>query len=469
MLEIILSIAKYFTLILSGLYIYIKLSNIKLRPSNLIDIVVAAVMAVAIYYAAQVFKLFVPLLLFFTIQLYSFVRYRQTLLKNFIMTTISMGISVFIMEIANLIAFPICYIVYFYTADEVLRDSLVRIIICVLLIVATFSMFKIKRFRNGISLQKNDGYTELLLLASILCIILFSIFYTDDILNSYIELIMVGIFICGLTLLSWWRKNIHNAYTKQIFSRNELIYEKRIEEFETERAELIKQNNELSKIIHRDNKLIPAMLNAVNKLIETSAKTEELTLLLDQLNELSAERKNVIADYQSSAEDLPKTNVVALDAALHFLHNKALQNKVEFRVDLNYASINLIISKTKNMTELVTILCDLGENAVIAAKSRPDGKVLLSFGLVNELTPYFSFYDNGDYFDKKVLSNLGRRRTTTHKAEGGSGIGIMSLFEILDNFKASFLLDEHIENNEFTKCIKITFDGLQNINISSNN
>lgn len=214
MLEIILSIAKYFTLILSGLYIYIKLSNIKLRPSNLIDIVVAAVMAVAIYYAAQVFKLFVPLLLFFTIQLYSFVRYRQTLLKNFIMTTISMGISVFIMEIANLIAFPICYIVYFYTADEVLRDSLVRIIICVLLIVVTFSMFKIKRFRNGISLQKNDGYTELLLLASILCIILFSIFYTDDILNSYIELIMVGIFICGLTLLSWWRKNINNAYTK---------------------------------------------------------------------------------------------------------------------------------------------------------------------------------------------------------------------------------------------------------------
>jgi hypothetical protein len=121
------------------------------------------------------------------------------------------------------------------------------------------------------------------------------------------------------------------------------------------------------------------------------------------------------------------------------------------------------------MTELITLICDLGENAIIATKEKLNGNILLSFGLTEELVPYFNFYDNGSFFDKKVIANMGRRRITTHKEDGGNGIGLMTLFEILNKYNASYSLNEQLINSEFTKCIEVTFDGLHNKTFILNN
>ena len=76
-----------------------------------------------------------------------------------------------------------------------------------------------------------------------------------------------------------------------------------------------------------------------------------------------------------------------------------------------------------------------------------------------------SVFDSGEPFDDKVKKKLGRLRVTTHKDEGGSGIGMMTTFEILKKYKASFTIDEQIDNGTYTKKVCVCFDGKGNIKI----
>ena len=61
---------------------------------------------------------------------------------------------------------------------------------------------------------------------------------------------------------------------------------------------------------------------------------------------------------------------------------------------------------------------------------------------------------------------MGRRNVTTHAHEGGSGIGLMALFDSLRARRGSFFLDETPANG-FTKCVCIRFDGKDSYSIKS--
>ncbi|MGN1085093.1 MAG: hypothetical protein ACI4QX_08815, partial [Lachnospiraceae bacterium] len=68
------------------------------------------------------------------------------------------------------------------------------------------------------------------------------------------------------------------------------------------------------------------------------------------------------------------------------------------------------------------------------------------------------FFDSGANFDARVIENLGKKRCTTHKNEGGSGIGLMTTLEILEKKKGSFELEEFRENCLFTKRVSVVLD-----------
>jgi len=329
--------------------------------------------------------------------------------------------------------------------------------------VLTFLIYRIKRLKSGISVQNNDGSVEILLLISILCIFLMTLFYAENLTNSYADLIVSTIIFCGLALIVWWRKHVTNNYLKQLHKRNESIYEHRIEEYEKERGELLAQNAELSKIIHRDNKLIPAMAAAVEKVIASASNKNDFDDILSQLEELSAEHKEIINLYQAKSDTLPKTGNTALDAVIHFLNTKCLQCGVSAEFKIDGEAVPPLLQKINDHTDLNTILCDLGENAIIATKSIPSGKICIAIEKDDLSAPSVCFYDNGNKFDKRVIANMGKKRVTTHKAEGGSGIGLLTLFEILNKYNASYCLDERSDYNEYTKMIKISLDDLHNV------
>ena len=64
---------------------------------------------------------------------------------------------------------------------------------------------------------------------------------------------------------------------------------------------------------------------------------------------------------------------------------------------------------------------------------------------------------------------MGRKKITTHKDSGGSGIGLYTTFEILKRHKASFILDETIDSDIFVKKISILFDGCEQCVIRNGN
>ncbi len=464
MIEDILAITKYFVLFIGSFYGYFKLSKTKLRIINLLDILIAIIFSIGLYYATKQLQIIIPLCFLLLSYLYIIIRVRHSLLNTATICLISCGITIIIMAFAFIVSIPINYLIFLIIPNTAIRDCVAIIASDLLQLLFTFLIYKIKRFKSGITIQDNDGNIELLILVSILSIFLLTLTYTENVANSPLEIILLTLIFCGLELIIWWKKYVTNKYHTKIYKRNEALYEHRIEEYENERNNLLNQNTELSKIIHRDNKLIPAMVMAVKELINNAPDNAELNALLEQLEELSTEHREIIDAYQAKSDDLPKTNVIPIDAVLHYILSKAKQNNIEFTVNIANDCIHNLLSQITDIMDLTTILCDLGENAVIATKNISGSKILITFENSGSNVPSICVFDNGPLFDEKVIANMGKKRITTHKDDGGTGIGLMTLFEILNKYNASFCLDEK-PNNEFTKYIRITFDNLHNVEI----
>lgn len=464
MIEIILAISKYSVLFIGSFYGYFKLSKTKFSLINLLDFFIAIIFSIGLYYSTRQLRILIPICFLLLTCLHIILRVRHSIMNTVTICVISCGITIITMAFAFIVSIPLGYLIYLITPNTTIRNCVVALLSDSLQLLFIFLIYKIKRFKSGISTQDNDGTIELFLLISILSIFLMTLFYTNNVAHSPFEIIILTLIFCGLGLIIWWKKYVTNRYHTQIYKRNETLYENRIEEYENERTNLLNQNAELSKIIHRDNKLIPAMVMAVKELMNNAPENTELTGLLEQLEELSAEHKEIIDAYQAKSVILPKTNVIPLDAVMHYILSKAKQNNIEFNTNIAIDCIPDLLSKITDITDLTTILCDLGENAVIATKNISESKILVTFEYSESNAPRICVYDNGPLFDEKVIANMGKKRITTHKDDGGSGIGLMTLFEILNKYNASFCLDEQ-QSNEFTKCILLTFDNLHNIEI----
>ena len=70
-------------------------------------------------------------------------------------------------------------------------------------------------------------------------------------------------------------------------------------------------------------------------------------------------------------------------------------------------------------------------------------------------------YDSGIEFEKETLENLGKKPSTTHAEEGGTGMGFMNTFDTLRKYKASLEIEEigKPSKDNYTKILKIKFDG----------
>lgn len=467
MLNAILTIAKYSVMFICSFYGYLKLSKIKIKLIQLLDLLVAIALGTALYFATFKIRLLMPILFTTFNFIYCLLRYRLSCLNTIIFCIISCGITNFIMVIAFIISIPFEIIIFRFSKNEIVLNIITTVIIILIQLSFNLLIYKIKRFKSGISLKSNDGSVELLLLVSVLSIFLLTLFYTEDAVNSPIELVILSLIFCGLAMIVWWKKHVTNNYLKQINKRNEMLYEKRIEALDAERKQLLEQNEELAKIIHRDNKLIPALISAVERLIEKSSDKTDLKDLINQLESLSAEHRHIIENYAAQTDTLPEIENTAISAVIHYLNGRAAQTGVSFKADADDGCIKRLLEIISDQTELNTILCDLGENAIIAAKGVEEGKLYIAFDKDNGGAPCISFYDNGAKFDDKVIANLGKKKITTHLKDGGSGIGLMTLFEILNKYNASFYLNEKLENGLYTKCVKVTFDNLSSVCIDT--
>ncbi|MCM1368515.1 MAG: GHKL domain-containing protein [Roseburia sp.] len=458
-MNIILTAIKYAVMLIIAFFSFARLTKSKVNAAIAIDIAFAAALGIGAAYATYYIKALAPAALLLSIFLFTLPRYRRSVLTTATSDIIAFGIAIAVYGASYLITLPIGLAVFVLCDGEAARDIIMISIISAAQITLAILFFRSKRIKSGIDAR--GEYINLMLLVSLLGIFIFSLLFAEDVTASVIPIISVTLLVGGILIATYVSKHITQNYRKRIYKRNEALYEQRINALEAEQAELKKQNEELAAVIHRDNKLIPAIATAAKRLAADVGGGNELTEIVDRLEAVAKDRNRAIENARANSDRaaVPKTGDAALDAVLYFLYNTAARENISIGFRISENAVPLLLERATDKIDINTVLCDLGENALIAVKGVADAKVLVSIDVEDGQSPCVCFYDNGARFDDKVIADLGRRRVTTHKDDGGSGIGLVTLFKILQKYDASFSLDERLEGGDYVKCVKVAFDG----------
>ena len=326
--------------------------------------------------------------------------------------------------------------------------------------------FQFKRMKKGMpflyDLQLNNIGTCISLLI-LICYITASISNTSD--NNYLPFIipLFLIFPCALLLISWWRAIITRNYRRKLQQfemqqlKNELVQK------EQEIARLLENNKALAQIIHRDNKLIPAMELAVNTFLQNQNTLspqqlkEQGLALAAHLQTMSQERKFNLTEYQTNGQPLASTGICAVDAVLQLMYQRALQEQIGYTLRIT-ENIKTTAMQSLSEEDFSHLLADLIENAFIAMSDVTDKKILINLGRMgNHLSVEIS--DNGQPFSPEIFQDFGLKAHTTHAGNGGSGIGLMDIWKLKKKYRASLVITEYVPGTySYTKQISLIFD-----------
>lgn len=464
MQQLIMDIVKYSTMFFCQAYVYIRLLRIKPKISLALHIPIWIVLAALVHYIVSEYRYLIPVNLLFISFIYLLIAYKKPIRVTLPYSIVAVGLSFIILTISYIISLPIS-IAFSFMNNESIALIIMTIICAVVQMILTLLLFKIKKFKNGLVAVKSETSFLLLVFISLLAICLVTAYYTKFAHSFLVFVIIVIVAIVGFLLISLWRIVLANRYKNEITKRNVKIYEQTIAEYKSQNDRLHDNNEKLSAIIHRDNKLLTTIEIAINELLKQQNNSPEITELQNTISQLSSQRGKLVKDYSNDLASVPTTNVIAIDATLLYIHSLTQKNNIalSMNVDENYSQA--IASNNINLVEFNALLCDLGENAIHAVDGINDAKIKLTLSVSNGC-PCITIFDNGVEFDEKVLSNLGKIKITTRKNQGGSGIGLVYIFEILQRYQASFLLDEYPQE-EYTKSITVTFDNLAELKVNT--
>lgn len=276
--------------------------------------------------------------------------------------------------------------------------------------------------------------------------------------NTLIVFLLSVSFVCPFILILWWRKRLQKRYLA-ILQKQELDFLRTLTDNQKAELQTLTTENEvLSAVIHRDNKIIPAMEYAVRTFLnDPNADHGTGIQLLENLSQMTSERKGILHTYESQEQTIQLTEDPAIDSVLNYMFQKAKTQNVRF--DTSVSDFHSTLSRQAIETEdIKTILADLIENAMIACNTSTFKHILVHIGTVNKRF-IIRVFDNGTAFDVQILNKLGQERITTHADSGGSGIGMKTLFEIKRKYQASIILCETVHGTgAFSKNISVIFN-----------
>ncbi len=242
-------------------------------------------------------------------------------------------------------------------------------------------------------------------------------------------------------------------------------------------CEVVDENSRLAEVNHKFSSRIRALEDFSCKMIERPEIAELMRCEFgDEFADFEEAVKNVSEEFSSEMKhaviirkNLPKTGVFGVDNLLEYMCKESAKNGIDFDVKIN-GNILFMVQKIIDSKMLETLLGDHIKDAIIAINSSQNTykNILVTIGIVKECYE-ISIYDTGIEFEIDTLLKLGLERITTHKSTGGSGIGFMTTFETLAKAKASLIIEEKhpITNNDYTKIVRIRFDGKKEYRIKS--
>ena len=244
---------------------------------------------------------------------------------------------------------------------------------------------------------------------------------------------------------------------KQLNEANSEILNKQqeIQKLEQENLEFSKRSHSLA---HKQKSLEYKL----NQLLMKGETAEELEIK-DRLQEISKEL------YKKPVEELTKTGVTQIDDMLKFMQSECIKNNIDFNLQIN-GNIYYLINNIISVEQLEILIADHVKDAIIAIKHTDNinKSILVRLGQIEDNYALY-IYDSGIEFEKETLENLGKKPSTTHKDEGGTGMGFMNTFDTLRRCQGSLIIKElgKPSKENYTKIIMIKFDNKNEFKIIS--
>lgn len=328
-------------------------------------------------------------------------------------------------------------------------------------------VMKIKRFKHGISfLKKNNqnDYFDLLTLNISVSIVFFVIMISNrkEMLTSsavwamlLTMVIMINTIFKSLQL--YYRQKLLNQELNKA-KQNLANKTKEVEDLEAENISISKKSHTLA---HKQKSL--------------EHKIEEMTMKAEISKEEAAEVRDRLKEigkdlYKEKAEmELDKTEIAEIDDMLKYMQSECKKNKIDFELQLK-GNIHHMTNNLIEKKDLETLLADHIKNAIIAINHTDNinRSILVRLGKIDETYGLY-IYDSGIEFKSETLENLGKKPSTTHKDEGGTGMGFMNTFDTLRKCNASLIIEEYNKpsKDNYTKAIIIKFDNKNEFKVES--
>ena len=330
--------------------------------------------------------------------------------------------------------------------------------------ILLIAFWRIKRIRNGITFLKkwkDDEYMNLLLLnisSAILFIAVILSNYQEGITSKFGVMLIIFAIVMFITI---W-KSLQLYYKQQMLEKVLEKTQKDLADKTEEVKKLEAENLSFSEISHSIAHRQDSLKHKLEKLSTNIEVTDEISI--------NAQIDNITKDLRKKTKiDLEKTGIEIVDDMLDCMQAKCVENNIDFQLQINgniYHMTNNYIAKE----DLEILLADHIKDAIIAINHSENinKSILVRIGKIDGIYGVY-FYDSGIEFEFNTLLNLGKIPITTHKSEGGTGMGFMNTFKTLSKTKGSLEIEEigKPSKSNFTKVLKFKFNNKNEYKIIS--
>lgn len=401
------------------------------------------------------------MLVFFISILYS-IATKKRIGYSLLITVFSLSINYVLFFISIIVAFiPNIFMVITNDFINLLIISITQIFLLHIILNAT-------KIKYGISfLNKNSNVSDnieiLILNISVIIVFSFTILSNRELFLS--RNIFFTFIIFASIMFITIQKSIQLYYKQKLLVQELKETKDKLEEKTKEIKELEEENIKISKkshtLVHKQKSLEYKIEGLIGK---TEISKEEVGELTNRIKEINKELYK-----QKIAIELDKTEIQQIDDMLKYMQSECKKNNIDFELQIK-GSIHHMTNNLISKEDLEALLADHIKNAIIAINhgNNINRSILVRIGKIDECYGLY-IYDSGIEFEKETLKNLGKKPSTTHANEGGTGMGFMNTFDTLKKCNASLIIEEYNEpsKDNYTKVIKIKFNNKNEFEIKT--